>query len=66
MASNVTIDVETAIWAVETLGNRAIETGDQYQALHAIRIYDAIVKTGGDSAVKHILPELAEIAHVDL
>lgn len=64
--SRVTIDIDTARWAAESLANHAIETQSAYEALCAIRMYDAIVKAGGSSAVKHVLSDLAELAHVDL
>jgi hypothetical protein len=57
---------ESVSWAVESLANDAIETQDEQQALHAIRMYDCLKAAGYDSCVKHVLPQLARIAHVDL
>jgi len=66
----VKIDVDTAQWAAESLANDALEhpsaDGAAGQALAAIRMYDALKAAGYGSAVEHVLPQLARIAHVDL
>jgi len=66
----VTVNVDPLKWALESLANTALENASADEALGqafaAIQLYETLKAAGYDSAVKHVLPQLATIANVNL